>query len=72
MAQISPQVRLSLEARARIAQQRVLHVSELLTSLLAGRVALNPSEPPNPGVSQKGVLVSGSPVWPGHSSGSPI
>lgn len=53
-----------------VAQQRVLHLSELLTSLLAGREALNPRDPPNPGISQKGVLVSGSQC--GHSSGSPI
>ena len=67
---ISPQVRLFLEARARTAQQRVPHLSELLTSLLAGRVALNPSDAPNPGISQKGVLASGSQL--SHSSGSPI
>lgn len=63
-------MRLPLAASSRTAQQRVPHLSEPLTSLLAGRVALNSSDPPNPGISQKGVLVSGS--QSGHPSGSPI
>lgn len=34
---------------AKTAQERGLHLSELLTSLMAGRVALNSSEPQNQG-----------------------